>query len=58
MTPQQLVDELHACFVAFDDIVRRHNIEKIKTVGDAYLAVSGLPIADPKACFCNGRCCP
>ncbi len=48
MAPQQLVDELHACFVAFDEIIRRHNIEKIKTVGDAYLAVSGLPIADPE----------
>ena len=47
MSPQELVDELHACFVAFDDIIRRNNIEKIKTVGDAYLAVSGLPIADP-----------
>ncbi len=47
MTPQQLVDELHACFVAFDEIIRKHNIEKIKTVGDAYLAVSGLPIPDP-----------
>ena len=48
MSPQQLVDELHACFMAFDEIIRRHGIEKIKTVGDAYLAVSGLPIQDPK----------
>ena len=48
MMPQQLVDELHACFVAFDNIVRKHNIEKIKTVGDAYLAVSGLPITNPE----------
>ena len=47
MTPQQLVDELHACFKAFDEIIKKHNIEKIKTVGDAYLAVSGLPIPDP-----------
>ena len=43
MTPQQLVGELHTCFKAFDHIVSRYNIEKIKTVGDAYLAVSGLP---------------
>ena len=48
MSPQQLVDELHACFMAFDEIIRRHGIEKIKTVGDAYLAVSGLPIPDAK----------
>jgi class 3 adenylate cyclase len=46
LTPQQLVDELHACFSAFDAIMEKHNIEKIKTVGDAYLAVSGLPLAN------------
>jgi class 3 adenylate cyclase len=46
LTPQQLVDELHACFSAFDEIMIKYNIEKIKTVGDAYLAVAGLPLAD------------
>jgi len=46
LTPQQLVDELHACFSAFDGIIQKYNIEKIKTVGDAYLAVCGLPLAD------------
>ena len=46
LSPQQLVDELHACFSAFDNIMHKHGIEKIKTVGDAYLAVCGLPIAD------------
>lgn len=46
MTPQQLVDELHTCFKAFDDIISKYNIEKIKTIGDAYLAVCGLPAAD------------
>jgi len=48
LTPQALVDELHTCFKAFDEIVTRHKIEKIKTVGDAYLAVSGLPVANQK----------
>ncbi len=48
MTPQQLVDELHSCFKAFDEIIRKNNIEKIKTVGDAYLAASGLPLPNPK----------
>jgi len=47
MTPQQLIDELHACFKAFDEIICKYNIEKIKTIGDAYLAVSGLPVANP-----------
>lgn len=47
MSPQELVDELHTCFKAFDEITSKFNIEKIKTVGDAYLAVAGLPTADP-----------
>jgi class 3 adenylate cyclase len=47
LTPQQLVDELHACFSAFDRIMTQYGIEKIKTVGDAYLAISGLPQANP-----------
>jgi adenylate cyclase len=46
LTPQELVDELNVCFSAFDEIMGRYNIEKIKTVGDAYLAVSGLPLAN------------
>ncbi len=48
MSPQELVTELDTCFKAFDDIIGKYNIEKIKTVGDAYLAVSGLPLPDPK----------
>lgn len=46
MSSQELVDELHNCFKAFDEIIGRYSIEKIKTVGDAYLAVSGLPLKD------------
>jgi len=45
LTPQQLVDELHICFTAFDAIVLKHGVEKIKTIGDAYMAVSGLPVS-------------
>jgi adenylate cyclase len=48
MSPQALIDELHTCFKAFDDITSKYNVEKIKTIGDAYLAVGGLPTADPK----------
>jgi adenylate cyclase len=47
-TPQQLVNELHHCFKAFDEIMDRHGVEKIKTVGDAYLAVAGLPVGDAR----------
>lgn len=47
MGPQALVAELDTCFQAFDEIISKYNIEKIKTVGDAYLAVSGLPQPNP-----------
>jgi class 3 adenylate cyclase len=47
MTPQELVYELDTCFKAFDEIISQHNVEKIKTIGDAYLAVCGLPAEDP-----------
>jgi adenylate cyclase len=46
LSPEQLVQELHECFRAFDDIMERNGLEKIKTIGDAYLAVSGMPVAN------------
>ncbi|MDB5281406.1 MAG: hypothetical protein JWO06_481 [Bacteroidota bacterium] len=47
LSPRQLVDELHQCFKVFDEIISKYNIEKIKTIGDAYMAASGLPSANP-----------
>lgn len=47
LSPQALVAELNECFTAFDAIIERNNLEKIKTIGDAYMAVCGLPLADP-----------
>mgnify|MGYP001368749334 CR=1 FL=1 len=44
MLPQDLVTELHAYFMEFDRIVEKYGLEKIKTIGDAYLAVCGLPV--------------
>ena len=41
-TPEELVAEIDYCFRAFDDIVQKHGIEKIKTVGDAYLCTGGI----------------
>jgi len=46
MSPQELVAELHSCFKAFDAITAKYNIEKIKTIGDAYMAIAGLPAAN------------
>ena len=46
MEPAELIGELDICFKAFDNILYKYNTEKIKTIGDAYLAVSGLPVAN------------
>ncbi len=46
LTPQVLVAELNMCFTAFDAIIERNGLEKIKTIGDAYMAVCGLPTSD------------
>lgn len=46
LEPQELVSELDQCFTAFDEICKRNGLEKIKTIGDAYMAVSGLPNLD------------
>ena len=46
LTPTELIAELNYCFKAFDNITTKYNIEKIKTIGDSYMAVSGLPTAN------------
>ena len=48
MSPQALIEELDNCFKKFDEITGKYNVEKIKTIGYAYLAVAGLPTPDPK----------
>jgi class 3 adenylate cyclase len=42
LTPQQLVERLNELFSAFDDLLDRLRLEKIKTIGDAYMVVGGL----------------
>lgn len=46
MSPQSLVEEINTCFKAFDLITEKYQIEKIKTIGDAYMAAGGIPHAD------------
>ncbi|EAY25411.1 adenylate cyclase [Microscilla marina ATCC 23134] len=46
ITPVALVRELETCFLRFDEIIEKYNIEKIKTIGDAYMAAGGIPIAN------------
>ena len=42
LTPEQLVHELDYCFRGFDYIISQYEVEKIKTIGDAYMCASGL----------------
>jgi len=42
--PEEIVRVLDEIFTAFDEIVGRHQIEKIRTIGDAYMAAAGVPI--------------
>ncbi|MGA9382854.1 MAG: PAS domain S-box protein, partial [Phormidium sp.] len=42
--PVQLVEMLNEIFSTFDELTEEHGLEKIKTIGDAYMVVGGLPI--------------
>jgi class 3 adenylate cyclase len=46
ISAELLVDEIHHCFSVFDNVVQKYKIEKIKTIGDAYLCASGLPVSN------------
>ena len=43
LTPAELIRELAFFFSAFDRIIERHGLEKLKTIGDAYMCAGGLP---------------
>lgn len=43
VSPENLVEDLHESFTAFDQIMINYGVEKIKTIGDAYMAAGGLP---------------
>ncbi len=44
LSAQDLVSEINVCFEVFDRIMGKYGIEKIKTIGDAYMAAGGLPV--------------
>lgn len=48
LSPAELVAEIDHCFKGLDAIVEKYRVEKIKTIGDAYMAAAGLP--DPTQC--------
>jgi histidine kinase len=47
ISPQELIQILNECFSAFDQIAIRHNLESIKTIGDAYMCAGGVPTDSP-----------
>ncbi len=47
MDPHVLINELNDLFTQFDNILDKHRCQRIKTIGDAYFAVCGLPDPDP-----------
>ncbi len=46
LSAKELVAEIDYCFKGFDNIIHKYNIEKIKTIGDSYMAAGGLPVAN------------
>jgi class 3 adenylate cyclase len=42
MSPEELVEDLHQCYSVFDKIIYENGLEKIKTIGDSYMAAGGL----------------
>ena len=49
LSAEALVSELNECFSNFDRIARAHCVEKLKTIGDGYLCVAGVPEPSPDA---------
>lgn len=47
LAAEELVERLHDYFTAFDQIVTRYGVEKMKTIGDSYMCISGLPTRNP-----------
>ncbi|NND09860.1 MAG: tetratricopeptide repeat protein [Flavobacteriaceae bacterium] len=49
LSAKELIEEINHCFMAFDHICETYGIEKIKTIGDAYMAAGGLPVPSDNA---------
>ncbi len=47
ISPLELVSVLNTIFSQFDQLAEKHGLEKIKTIGDAYMVAGGLPVARP-----------
>jgi tetratricopeptide (TPR) repeat protein len=48
LNPKVLIEELNDIFTAFDNIVEKNSCERIKTIGDSYMSICGLPDPDSR----------
>ncbi len=46
LSAEEIIQKLNYCFQAFDQIVQKYDLEKIKTIGDAYMCAGGIPNAN------------
>lgn len=46
----QLVETLNAFYKKYDEIVKKHGLQKIKTIGDSYMCAGGVPVRNPTSC--------
>ena len=51
LSPKDLVAQLNIIFSAFDEIIIKNNLEKIKTIGDAYMCAGGIPTVNDRHPF-------
>ena len=47
LSPAAVVEQLNECFIAFDNIIDKYGLEKIKTIGDAYMCAGNIPSPNP-----------
>lgn len=47
LSPEEVIQELNECFMAFDNIMEKYGLEKIKTIGDSYMCAGNLPAPNP-----------
>lgn len=45
MNPEEVVESLNTVFTHFDHLAQKHGVEKIRTIGDSYMAAAGVPVA-------------
>ncbi len=51
LSPEELIETLNHCFLAFDEIIDQYHLSRIKTIGDSYMCAAGVPIPDEDHAF-------